>query len=84
MTRPRNAFWPPIPTTLNLAARVAFLIASKALHGLTADRTEFLGRGGTPAFPAALHRLGLETRITPGEDPCAVLQIHLDLLPGAS
>ena len=54
------------------------------MHGLTADRTEFLGRGGTPTFPVALHRLGLETRITPGEDPCGVLQLHLDLLPGAS
>jgi len=32
----------------------------------------------------ALLRLGLETRITPGEDPCAVLQIHIDLMPGAT
>ena len=72
------------PYNTEFGMRTAFLIASKALHGLTADRTEFFGRGGTPAFPAALHRLGLETRITPGEDPCAVLQIHLDLLPGAA
>jgi cyclic beta-1,2-glucan synthetase len=72
------------PYNAEFGARAAFLIASKAVHGLTADRTEFLGRGGTPAFPAALHRLGLETRITPGEDPCAVLQLHLDLLPGAT
>ena len=64
--------------------RVAFLFASKALHGVTADRTEFLGRGGTMAFPAALRRLGLETRITPGEDPCAVLQLHLDLPRGGT
>ncbi len=64
--------------------RVAFLLASKAVHGLTADRTEFLGRGGTAAFPVALRRLGLETRITPGEDPCAVLQVHLDLPPGGT
>ncbi len=71
------------PYNAEFSARVAFLIASKTVHGLTADRTEFLGRGGTPNFPAALHRLGLETRITPGEDPCAVLQLHLDLLPGA-
>jgi cyclic beta-1,2-glucan synthetase len=72
------------PYSVEFGSRVAFLIASKAIHGLTADRTEFLGRGGTPAFPAALQRLGLETRITPGEDPCAALQIHLDLLPGAT
>ena len=72
------------PYRPEFGGRVAFLIASKAIHGLTADRAEFLGRGGTAAFPAALHRLGLETRITPGEDPCAVLQIHLDLLPDTS
>ncbi|HBA92877.1 MAG TPA: hypothetical protein DCZ08_14450, partial [Anaerolineaceae bacterium] len=72
------------PYSPEFGNRVAFLIASKTVHGLTADRTEFLGRGGTPAFPAALHRLGLETRITPGEDPCAAMQIHLDLLPGAT
>ena len=72
------------PYSAEFGARVAFLLASKAVHGVTADRTEFLGRGGSFAFPAALHRLGLETRITPGEDPCAALQIHLDLPPGAS
>jgi cyclic beta-1,2-glucan synthetase len=72
------------PYNTEFGSRVAFLIANKTIHGLTADRTEFLGRGGTLSFPAALHRLGLETRISPGEDPCAVLQLHLDLLPGGS
>jgi cyclic beta-1,2-glucan synthetase len=72
------------PYNAEFGSRVAFLIANKQVHGLTADRAEFLGRGGTTASPAALHRLGLETRITPGEDPCAVLQMHLDLLPGAT
>jgi cyclic beta-1,2-glucan synthetase len=70
------------PYNAQFSERVAFLIASKSVHGLTADRIEFLGRGGTPTFPVALHRLGLETRLSPGEDPCAVLQLHLDLLPG--
>ncbi len=72
------------PYNTEFGSRVAFLIASKAVHGLTSDRAEFFGRGGSAARPAALHRLGLETRITPGEDPCAAMQIHLDLLPGAS
>jgi cyclic beta-1,2-glucan synthetase len=72
------------PYSAEFGTRVAFLIASKPVHGLTADRAEFLGRGGTYTLPAALHRLGLETRIAPGEDPCAVLQLHLDLLPDAT
>jgi len=71
------------PYNAEFGLRAAFLTASKRIHGLTADRAEFFGRGGTPAFPAALRRLGLETRITPGENPCAVLQLHLDLLPNA-
>ena len=72
------------PYSSEFGSRVAFLIASKGIHGLTADRIEFLGRSGSPSFPAALHRLGLDTRITPGEDPCAVLQLHIDLLPGTA
>ncbi|HEX7973055.1 MAG TPA: protein ndvB, partial [Anaerolineales bacterium] len=62
---------------------VAFLAASKKLHGLTADRVEFIGRNGTLDFPVALRRIGPEVRVTPGEDPCAVLQVHIDLPPGA-
>jgi cyclic beta-1,2-glucan synthetase len=72
------------PFSREFGKRTAFLIASKPLHGLTADRTEFLGRNGDPAFPVALHRLGLETRLLPGEDPCGVLQLHLDLQPGGA
>jgi cyclic beta-1,2-glucan synthetase len=71
------------PYSAEFGDRVAFLITSLPVHGLTADRTEFLGRGGSPVFPAALRRIGLETRIEPGEDPCGVLQVHMDLLPGA-
>lgn len=59
--------------------RTAFLSTNKAVHGMTADRTEFLGRAGTIRAPIALERLGLEKRITAGEDPCAVLQVHIDL-----
>src|SRR5690606_7215699 len=66
------------PYNADFGEKVAFLIASKTLHGLTADRTEFLGRAGNLAQPAALKRIGLETRINPGEDTCAVLQIHMD------
>ncbi len=72
------------PYNADFGEKVAFLIASKTLHGLTADRTEFLGRAGNLAQPAALKRIGLETRINPGEDTCAVLQIHMDIAPSAA
>ena len=62
--------------------RVAFLAANKKLHGLTADRTEFLGRMGSMQAPAALGRIGLGSAVHAGQDPCAAIQLHVDLAPG--
>ncbi len=62
--------------------RVAFVAANKRLHGLTADRTEFLGRLGNLSHPAALDRIGLASTVEPGLDPCAALQLHIELKPG--
>ena len=64
--------------------RVAFLAANKAPHGLTADRAEFVGRMGNIRQPAALSRIGLASRIESGHDPCAVIQLHIDLPVGGS
>jgi cyclic beta-1,2-glucan synthetase len=68
--------------TTEFGGRVAFLAANKNLHGLTADRTEFLGRLGDMHSPAALGRIGLASTVQPGRDPCAALQLHVDLAPG--
>jgi cyclic beta-1,2-glucan synthetase len=72
------------PYNSEFSARVAFVAANKRLHGLTADRTEFLGRLGNLSQPAGLKRIGLEGRVEAGLDPCAALQLHLDLAPGAA
>jgi cyclic beta-1,2-glucan synthetase len=61
------------------ANRVAFLTASRNPHGITSDRTEFIGREGALRRPAALGRWGLTGDVQPGRDPCAAFQIHLDL-----
>jgi cyclic beta-1,2-glucan synthetase len=64
------------------AGRVAFLVSREAPHGFTTDRQEFLGRRGDYARPEALERWGLSGTTEPGLDPCAALQIHLELAPG--
>ena len=64
--------------------RVAFLAADRTPHGYTCDRTEWIGRCGTLATPRALSRWGLTGTIDSQVDPCAVLQTHLDLAPGAT
>ncbi|MCL4486794.1 MAG: cellobiose phosphorylase [Chloroflexi bacterium] len=64
--------------------RVAFVAANKKLNGYTADRTEFLGRMGSVSHPAALDRIGLGSAVEPGVDPCAALQLAIDLEPGES
>ena len=62
--------------------RHAFLVSSLPMHGFTTDRTEFLGQGGHVRDPAALRRIGLSGHVQQGDDPCAALQVHLDIPPG--
>ena len=62
----------------------AFLASSHGPHGLTGDRTEFLGRNGDVGAPAALRRIGLSGNVRAGDDPCAAYQVHIDLAAGAS
>jgi len=62
--------------------RVAFLASASNAHGFTADRVEFLGRRGDYARPEALERWGLSGTARAGADPCAALQVHIELGPG--
>ena len=70
------------PFNTEFGERVAFLAANKKPHGVTADRTEFLGRMGSLQAPEALGRIGLGSRVNAGLDPCAAVQLHVDLGPG--
>jgi len=77
-----NALLARNPYNEEFGQRVAFVTASKEPHGLTTDRTEFLGREGSLRRPAAFDRVGLTSTVKTGLDPCAGLQIHVWLAPG--
>ena len=71
---PRNQAYP---------GRVAFLALAKGDATWTGVRTEFLGRHGSTAEPAALIAGGrLSNRVGAGLDPCGALLTPLALQPG--
>jgi cyclic beta-1,2-glucan synthetase len=61
---------------------VAFLACDRKVDSYTADRTEFLGRNGAPASPAALGRTGLGGLTGRYHDNCGAIMSVLSILPG--
>ena len=72
-----NPFHPDYST------RVAFVDVDRRPRNLTADRTEFLGRNGSVAEPAAMGRVGLAGTVGAANDPCAAIQVQVELPAGA-
>ncbi|MGO9930338.1 MAG: GH36-type glycosyl hydrolase domain-containing protein [Steroidobacteraceae bacterium] len=73
------------PWSRDFQPRVAFMDMAGRQQGYTADRTEFIGRYGSLAEPAAL--LGMKPlglRVGGGLDPCGAMQTEITLSPGES
>jgi cellobiose phosphorylase len=64
------------------AERVAFLDSSEAQRTVTGDRTEFLGRNGSPADPSSMRRSRLSGRVGAGIDPCMAMQVTVEVADG--
>jgi cyclic beta-1,2-glucan synthetase len=67
------------PWNAVFGSRVAFAATTRPLHGMTTDRTEFLGRRGSLSAPAALRRIGLASAVGSDHDVCSAMQVHVDL-----
>ncbi len=64
------------------ANRVVFAKVSEAARAVTGNRTEFIGRNGSLASPAAMRRKRLSGMTGAGLDPCAAIQIQIELSDG--
>nr|WP_202416964.1 glucoamylase family protein [Duganella qianjiadongensis] len=79
---PSGALFARNPYNTEFTGRVAFFNCDAALRSHTADRSEFIGRNGTLAAPAAMRRLRLSGKTGAGLDACAALMVPVELLPG--
>jgi len=70
------------PYNAEFPERVAFLNVTESSRTVSGSRTEFLGRTGSPAQPAAMYRARLSGHVGAGLDPCGAMQVILSLASG--
>ena len=70
-----------VPPGVCAARRVPRSVPWRHAKTVTGDRTEFLGRNGKLARPAAMRRASLSNRTGPALDPCGAIQVVVTLEP---
>ncbi|HQQ63244.1 MAG TPA: glucoamylase family protein [Pseudomonadales bacterium] len=61
---------------------IAYFDVDGKQHSFSGDRSEFLGRNGTQASPAAMSRRHLSGKTGAALDPCAAIQVPFELAAG--
>ncbi|MFH2067904.1 MAG: glucoamylase family protein [Candidatus Omnitrophota bacterium] len=74
-----RSFFVRNPFSIDFPNRIFFFDVNGAERSVTGDRTEFIGRNGSLANPAAMRRTKLSGRTGAGLDPCAALQVQIEL-----
>ena len=64
------------------ANRIVFAQVSELERSVTGNRTEFIGRNGSLASPAAMRRKRLSGKTGAALDPCAAIQTQIELAEG--
>ena len=72
----RNAY------NTEFAGRVAFFDVDDTTWTFSGDRAEFVGRNGTLGNPAAMTRSQLSNKVGAALDPCAAIQLAIELADG--
>jgi cyclic beta-1,2-glucan synthetase len=70
------------PYNTEFADRTAFFDTGEATRTVTGDRTEFIGRNGALRSPAAMTRARLSGKVGAALDPCAAIQVPVELADG--
>jgi cyclic beta-1,2-glucan synthetase len=70
------------PYNTEFGNKTAFFNVDDVTRTLSGNRTEFLGRNGTMANPAAMVRLGLSGKVGAALDPCGAIQVVFVLADG--
>jgi len=70
------------PYNIEFGTRTAFFNVDDGTRTVSGDRTEFLGRNGTVANPAAMAESRLSGRVGAALDPCGALRVAFELADG--
>jgi cellobiose phosphorylase len=70
------------PYSTEFGDRIAFFNVDDETRTASGDRTEFLGRNGTPRKPAAMSRSRLSGKVGAALDPCGAMQVAFELASG--